>query len=1006
MGPALPLAMLAGLRVPCCAWFIACLAAPAALAQPRETSTIAGTVVGETGGPIEGVTVRVVRGGDRDSTFREVLTRAGGEFQIGGLAAGTYTVSARRLGYRAAERSGVRLAAGQRLTLRISLVQTARQLSGIVVESSPLSIDATTTELPVRLDQTAASLLPTSRDAAGLVALVPGARRDQLWGAAGATANDYRLDGLPFNNPGNGGDFLVLPIDWIDALDVRGLGAGAEYGNFQGGVIDAVTKTGTNELRGTLRTNYESPRLASANPNLDEEGSEQAGRRELGGELLGPLLRDRLFFFVAGQGVERDLRSPDLATPAPHDFQSVRESHRDGRGLAKLTWLPAIGDRVDLLMGLTSEHADHAGLDGIDDPSASRRDRSWTRYYEATWTGARTARNELEVKIGGFSSRQSQLGYAGPSVPAVELLQLGREPFSQNAAFDERTTPSSTAASVLWRRRGHALSADHELSLGADVERSGWRDDVTRNGGLTWRPYTTGVSGFDPTNAATWQTVGSDWGGDIHLHSDAENDAVFVQEQATVGARLTVSGGLRYGRWTGWLHPRCAPSCGPRFTAVRAGGLDPRLGVAWDVTGRNDLAIKAHVGRYHQGMFPLFFDRVRGADVYSNERFYYLAPPFSDARTAYTVAQRDSLTGNGGFSTYYNETILNESGPVERYRQPYVDQFVLSTEKAFGSRWKADLVYTHRTNGDIVGLVDRNLATNYTAVHDIQVQHRLGFGTILDANGRPLVLPVVYIANDDLLRALQAQYPGHRLNIIGVTPIDASRVTWNPDVVFTSIPGARREYDQLTLTLHALHPRWRGDGSVTLAHLRGNVAGVTGYGAAGTQFSAGPFVRPNEAINDWGALPGAMQLEAKFWGTVRLSRSFSAGLVYTHILGERFTPTFQLDGRYRYVQSDGSVLPDELFTRVIGQMIFVEPRGSRQYASRSIADAHLEWTGLRRLIRGAVLTADLFNLTDSHAVVDVKTTIDDQATSDPTSRLGAPRLRVAPRTLRLGLRVD
>ena len=331
---------------------------------------------------------------------------------------------------------------------------------------------------------------------------------------------------------------------------------------------------------------------------------------------------------------------------------------------------------------------------------------------------------------------------------------------------------------------------------------------------------------------------------------------------------------------------------------------------------------------------------------------------------------------------------------------------VLSAEKALGPSWKAEIVYTHRTNGDIVGLVDRDLATNYTALHDVRVEHRLGFGQILDANGEALVLPVVYIANDDLERALSEQYPGHTLNLLGVTPEQLAHLAWNPDVVFTSIPGARRKYDQLTLTLRTLRSRWRGDGSLTFARLRGNVAGVTGYGAAGTQFSAGPFVRPNEAINDWGALPGALQLEAKVWGTLRLSRTVRAGLVYSHILGERFTPTFQLDGRYRFVQSDGSVLPDDLFKRVIGQTIFVETRGSRQYASRSIADVHVEWSGLGRALHGAVLTADLFNLTDSHAIVQVKTTIDDQAITDPTSRLGAPRLRVPPRTLRLGLRVQ
>jgi hypothetical protein len=998
--------MLALLHRAWCATLLACVAASAASAQRGAAATQIGKVVGESGRPIEGVAVRVVRAGDRADAFRESLTRADGEFRIDGLASGSYTVSARRLGYRAAERSAVRLVEGQAVTLRITLVQTARQLSAIVVESSPLAINAGTAELPVRLDQTAAQMLPTARDAASLVALVPGARRDQLWGGAGAAANDYRLDGLSFNSPGAGGDFLVLPIDWIDALEVHGLGAGAEYGNFQGGVIDAITKTGTNELRGAIRTNYESPRLSASNPNLDEEGSEQAGRREVGGELLGPILRDRMFFFVAGQAVQRDVRAPDLATPSPRDFQGVREAHRDGRGLAKLTWLPTAGERVDVLWGFTGERAAHAGLNGIDDPSAARRDRASTQYYEAAWTGTRGPRDAFAVKLGGFTARQSQLGYAGASVPGVQLLQLGREPMSQNAAFDERTKPSSTSGTAQWTRRGRALAADHELSFGAEVERTGWRDDRTRNGGLTWRPYTTGVAGFDPENAATWQTVGSDWGGDVHIDSHAENDALFVQDQATLGTRLTVSAGLRYGRWTGWLDPACADSCGGRFMAVRASAVDPRFGAAWDVTGHYDFVLKAHVGRYHQGMFPLFFDRVSGANVYSNERFYYLAPPFTDAHTTYTTAQRDSLAGSGGFSVYYNETILNESGPVDHYRQPYVDQMVLAAEKALGAKWKAEVTYTHRTNGDIVGLVDRNLATNYTALHDVRVEHRLGFGQILDANGQPLVLPVVYVANDDLARTLSEQYPGHPFNLVGVTPEQLAHLTWAPDVVFTAIPNARRRYDQLTLALRTIQTRWRADGSLTFARLRGNVAGVTGYGSAGTLFSAGPFVRPNEATNDWGALPGSLQLEGKVFGTVRLTRTVRAGLVYTHLLGETFTPTFQLDGRYRYVQSNGSELPDDLFPRVIGQTIFVEPRGSRQYASRSIADAHLEWSGLAQRLHGAVLTADLFNVTDSHAIVEVKTTIDDQAVADPTSRLGAPRLRVPPRTLRLGLRIE
>src|SRR5260221_11453368 len=120
------------------------------------------------------------------------------------------------------------------------------------------------------------------------------------------------MDGVSMNHPGRGGDFLSLGVDWIDALEVRGLGGGAESGNFQGGIINAITKTGTNERRSPFRANYESERLTATNFNANEQGVEQAGRRELSGEGLGPIARGKLFYSVGGQVVSRDMGSPDL----------------------------------------------------------------------------------------------------------------------------------------------------------------------------------------------------------------------------------------------------------------------------------------------------------------------------------------------------------------------------------------------------------------------------------------------------------------------------------------------------------------------------------------------------------------------------------------------------------------------------------------------------------------------------------------------------------------------
>ncbi len=960
--------------------------------------------------PLADAAVQVVRSADGHG--REAITIADGSFALDSLAPGVYSLTARRLGYRGAELTGIRVAAGQTLQLQIRLTRAPRRLSTVEVLASPLSIDAMTTELPIRLSRAYTELLPTARDASSLVSLVPGARTNQLWGGAPGVSNDYQLDGVSISHPGLGGDFLSLSVDWIESVNVRGLGVGAENGNFQGGIINAITKTGGNERRYALRTNYESTGLTATNLNANEQGVEEAGRRELSGELLGPIARDRLFYFVAGQLIGRDLRSPDLTTAAPRDFQPVRETHRDGRALGKLTWLPTLGQRVDVLVGYSSFSTEHAGINGVDDPSATVAARQPATFYELSWNNAASATNQLDIRLAGFTARETRIGYTGPSVPAVQLFQLGRMPTYQNAAFDEMHEPSNLAVTAQWTRGQHLLASDHRLVFGGDASRGRWRSDRTRNGGLTWRPYTSGVANFDPTDASTWQTVASDWGGDMHLDSDVASEALFLQDYATLGGRLTITPGLRLGHWAGFVHPRCASIAAPSascdaFRAAHATGLDPRLGMSWDVTGRNTLALKAHWGRYHQGMFSLFFDRAAGVDAYTNERFYYTAPPLTDSHRIYTTAERDAP--GSGFGTFYDELILNESGRVEHYRQPYVDQAMVGVEKTLGASWKLEVTYINRRNGDIVGLVDRNILQNYTAINDIAVNHRFVNGLVLDANGHPLVLPTVYVANKDLRRALDvitanAKFPPESL--LGYSADDIRQLGWNPDLVLTTIPQAKRRYQQITFQLRRFGESWRGEASLTGARLRGNVAGVTGYGTTGSAFSAGQFVRPNEAINATGLLPDALEMEGKVWLTARLPGALRGGLVYTHVLGERFSPSFQLLGRYRYSRANGTTtgenVPDDALRTVLGQTIFVEPRGSRQYASRDIVDAHLEWHSPR----GPTLTFDLFNLLGSNAIVSINTNIGDQDPNDPTSLFGAPRLRVAPRTLRVGLRAD
>ena len=985
------------------------LLAIALASQPLGAQgAITGTVLGSDSRPVDAASVSAVRG-DR-SIAREATTDASGAFRLGELAPGVYTITARKLGFRSAELAGVRVAAGQTLNVSVTLTQAPRQLSTIDVVTSPTSVDASTTELTMRFDRTFTELLPSARTSSSLIALVPGARKDQLWGGAPGVSNNYQIDGVAMNHPGLGGDFLSLSVDWIDRLDVRGLGAGAEYGNFQGGVINSVTKTGTNERRYAVRSNYESPALTASNFNLGEEGVEQAGRRELGGEALGPIARDRLFYFVAGQYVSRDLRAPNLTTPAS-DFQSYREEQTDARALGKLTWLPATGQRVDLTAGLSAFGIAHAGINGIDDPRSTQRVRRPTTFYGLSWNNLKSARNQFELRLAGFDASESREGYGGPTVPGVHIVQFGRQPRYQNTAFSERLEPRSLSANGEWRTRVRLLGGiEHEVQLGGEVTKGWWLNTRTRNGGLTWRPYPD--SAFDPRDALTWSVVGSEWGGEMRLNSDVASEAVYLQDKFSLfGSRLTFTRGLRFGHWSGYVRPFCDPPQGRtgcrRFQAVQAQGLDPRLGVAWDITGNSTFALKAHVGRYHQGMFALFFDRADGANVYSNQRFYYAAPPLANSATTYSIAERDDPAT--GFSPFFTEQILDASARVDGYKQPYVDQGVLALEKSFGARWKTEITYTHRRNGDIVGLLDRNLASNYTLLTDVFINNRFGGGALVDSDGNRLVIPQMYITNKAIKDYL-AFLNGMRLFPAKVFGYDTGYVralTWNPDVVLSAVPDAKRRYDQVTVMLRTVQRTWRAEGSLTGARLKGNVPGVAGFGTTATRFTPGPFVNPNEGINGYGYLPDALEMEGKVWLTARLPYSLQGGLLYTHTLGERFTPVFEIRDRYAY--SDSAFFPtpplvfaDDVFGSSYGQTMLVEPRGSRRYGSRAVLDAHVEWKSPRNV----VLTMDLFNALGENAITAVKTSIDDQSPDDPTSRFGAPRLRVPPRTLRLGLRID
>ena len=977
-------------------------AIPAAgLAQAR--GGVEGRVVDPAGRPLASAEVSVVRA--------RSTTDADGAWRITHLEPGLYRIVVRRLGYRPAAQD-VQVESGRTTQVTFTLELVPFTLDSLVVSAPPSSISTTDAEYGTKLTVGEISLLPSTFDIRHLIALTPGARPDQIWGGASDQANSYSLDGTAVNHPGLGGALLLPSPSWIETLEVRGLGAGADVGGAQGGLVEVVTLGGRNVIEGSLRTSFESQRLNGTNLIPGEIGSELASRRELDGQVRGPLVRDRLHFAVFGHVIRQVQQVLNYLPYPPGAFVAQPPSFREERGLAKLSWKPSGRDLLEgSLMGQYQD-GERVGQTGYEAVDATERLRQSNLTGNLTWQRSWSPRSALTVRVGGFTAREWHDPYSYRVTPGIELLTEVNPPRYQNAAFRSGAAPSSLGMSAAWTGRGRLAGLEHEVKVGGEYTLGAWWYDRQRNGGMTWRPLR--VLGFDAGTPATWRYLGAiptAWGGDVRIDSDVRNAALFVQEQIGILSWLRFNPGFRYAWWTGDLTPATG---GPRFTAVGDAALEPRVGVVAELNALGGLVAKAHWGRYHQPMFAALFDRVMGAGTYSNEEIWsYLGPPPANPAQTFTLGERDSLAAAGLFR--FDEVVrLDQAGRVEQYRQPYMDQAVLSLERALGTRWKVGVAYVHRTNRDMVALVDRNLASNYTVVDNVIVLDRFGRPVVFA--GRPLVVDKLAISNEDILYVQRLLRQGQLLdpNTLYAPPnMTLAQLTflrYDPDYVLTKVPEATRRFGQLQLRVDGRYRTWWAGASATLSTLKGNYNVVTGPDDY-TNGGPGPWVRLNEQYNFFGALNNQSRFEGKlYWGGLLPAR-FRGGVFFSYATGDRVTPTLPIDGLLSEFavavpsMSNPAVLDTVpfhrfLFRSVSGHRIFIQPRGTYRYEARASLDLHLE----RSFPRGRteiLLVVDAFNVLGDQSVTGIQTQVNALA-GFAGSDYGRVRSRVAPRTLRLG----
>ncbi len=295
-------------------------ASPAVLAQAQATTgVIEGTAKDEGGGVLPGVTVTLTN--TATNFEKELVTDASGRFRGVLLPLGPYRVTASLEGFATLVREGLELALGQTINLALTMQISQTREEILVTATSPL-IEVSRTEGQVRIDDRAIEGLPNNgRNFLEFTKLTPGVTIVQgpdgdelsINGQKGIN-NNVSVDGADFNNPffgeqrGGQRPPFTFNIDAVKEVLIVTDGAPAEFGRSSGGFINVVTKSGTNDYRGSAHLFFKNDGLSESpqNPDGSEVPSFDFEQAQAGFTLGGPLQRDRAFFFVAADTQDGD----------------------------------------------------------------------------------------------------------------------------------------------------------------------------------------------------------------------------------------------------------------------------------------------------------------------------------------------------------------------------------------------------------------------------------------------------------------------------------------------------------------------------------------------------------------------------------------------------------------------------------------------------------------------------------------------------------------------------
>lgn len=667
------------------------LVATSAMAQ-TTTGSVRGVVTDPEGLALPGVTV--IAQSDQLVAGRLVaISGSTGVYRFPSLPPGTYTIEAQLDGFKTVRRENLTLGLGQSLDVDLQMGAVTAEGEIIVVADS-VQVSTVSNTVSTNLDSTYLQRQPLPRDTTELLNFTPGINNGAAYGSANSQASAYNLDGVDVSDPASGQQWILPNFDWVQEVQVTGLGADAEYGGFTGALVNLVTKSGGNTFKGDASLYYSSGDLSSDGGEISDEVDTDY---DLSLSLGGPIARDRVWYFVSGQYRERKLdpffTSVDDAFPG----ESVPPSEQDQyvlnneRLLTKITYQASAANRVSGLVSYDGKDVDNRGIGDFVLATGAAKQESPNYSYNLTWESLVNDSNFFTVKVTGFNGADDRLPGQGAAVPGHDDF------FNTGVLWDNYTwtwlvDKERLALDASWTLFADALftsSDSHNFKFGVVYEDSSQDEVRTRNGGFTFVDDSYYCASFgDYLANPECGLLSSDRGNEIDFHAEQEGLHLYAQDSWTQG-RVTVNYGVRYTQYTGnFADPISEPTSGGS-DVYDVDMFAPRFGLVWDVSGDGATAVKLHYGRYYEALMAFMYDRERSGGAFTDLEFWDWD---FDANEWFYVGGRP--TGGADMDPDISH--------------PYVDQFVASVEHQLGRDSVIGFDYVHRDTQDVIAMVNTN----------------------------------------------------------------------------------------------------------------------------------------------------------------------------------------------------------------------------------------------------------------------------------------------------------